>query len=124
MDEAHIEVMAERVAGQYTAARLQLGPRKKTRGIENIAWYQDFKFDPEGWALETLMKKITRYLKKPPTKKLRGYSGPTLFIQFKTSRGTWPVFRWDSKTIKTYDKLVEQGKLTGKGTGGWSFKKQ
>ena len=124
MDESRINAIVERVAGQHTAGRLQLGPRKKTMGGNTMSWYQDFKFDPEGWELKDLMKKVIRYLKKPPANKLRGYSGPTWFIQFKTNRGMWSVKEWGRRTTQTYEKLVEDGKLIGKGIGGWSFKEE
>ena len=124
MDNGRIHIVAERVAKMFLAGRLQLGPRKKTKGRNTIAWYQDFKYDPDGWELKDLMQKVIRYLKKPPVDKLRGYSTPNWFIQLKTKSGVFPVYKWDSRTVKTYQKMVENGQLTGKATGGWSFKKE
>lgn len=121
MDEARITAIADRIASQHTAGKLQLGPRKKSKGRNTLSWHQVFKFDPEGWDLDKLMQKVIRYLKKPPTDSIPGYAAPRWFVQFDTSRGKWPVERWDRRNMQTYQKLVENGDLTGKGIAGWVF---
>lgn len=119
MDEARIAAIAERVA-RGSSGKLSLGPQKKFKGRNTMGWSQAFKFNPEGWELDNLIQKITRYLKSPPTQSLAGYASPNWFVQFKTRSGTWQSERWD-RMGKTYQKLVEQGELTGTGIAGWVF---
>ena len=121
MDKFRIAKITKIIARDFIAGKLQLGPRKKTRGRKSLTWYQDFKFDPEGWDFKELGPKIIRYLKKPPMDFIPGYAAPKWFLQFKTKNGIWSVDKWTRRDEKTYQDLVEKGDLTGKGTAGWSF---
>jgi hypothetical protein len=114
----------DRIAAQIVANRLTLGPRKKNTGNNSVSFYQKVQFDPDGWELPDLMKKIIRNLKKPPVKSLPGHHKPRWFVSLKTSGGQWPVDRWTRREIKTFEKLKEMGQLLGIGSAGWVFVKE
>lgn len=126
MNSSRIDRIASLVAESFVAAsgKLHLGPQKKSTGRKSLSWHQKFRFNPEGWELDQLMPKIVKYLKNPPADRLNGYAAPQWFIQFNTKRGVWPVKKWNSKNKKTYQKLVEDGELTGTGVAGWLFSEE